>query len=205
MSFKLVICTNNLHKYKEILPVVKSIISDEHCSVHLYEDFYDKPFFALEDGRTFHENAMKKVADLDSQEGVIFFAEDSGLEVHALSGAPGIFSARYGGENLTDKERCQFLLQEMEGILDRRAVFKTVVALKYPSSRVECFSGTIEGVILSGFNGENGFGYDPLFQPKGEERTFSKMSLEEKSNYSHRAVATKCAMKTFLDTFLLNE
>lgn len=143
-----------------------------------------------ETGKTFFENALIKAEYVSRKYMKDCFADDSGLEVVALNNEPGVFSARYAGEPKNDYSNIMMLLKKMEQIEDRRASFRTVIALKL-QNQIHYFEGLIHGEITRIPIGENGFGYDPIFIPKGYNKTFAEMTLDEKSSISHRALATK--------------
>lgn len=143
-----------------------------------------------ETGRTFEENAVIKataISKIFSDEMVI--ADDSGLEVDALNGAPGIFSARYGGENASDQRNVEKLLREAQGATKRSARFRCVIALAKNGELITTFAGEVAGTITKSPRGENGFGYDPIFIPEGFEETFAELPSETKNAVSHRAKA----------------
>lgn len=178
----IVFATNNTHKLKEATqilgPSIRIIsLRDIGCSDELPET-----------GNTFRANALQKARYVHEKYGVICFADDSGLEVNALQGAPGVFSARYAGTGATSDQNIDRLLREMSGVEDRSASFRTVIAFMGPGDPL-FFEGIIEGTILEQRSGTDGFGYDPVFVPKGEQRTFSEMQPEEKNRISHRAIA----------------
>lgn len=153
-----------------------------------------------ETGETFAENATLKARGYAAQTGVLTLADDSGLEVDALEGAPGVFSARYGGENLDDAARRELLLEAMRDAPDERrtARFICVLALADPQTdEVELATGVCEGRITREARGANGFAYDPVFAPLGFERTFGELSSEVKARISHRAYAL-AAMRAIL-------
>lgn len=144
----------------------------------------------VEDGLTFEDNAMKKAqAYFDGEHAVL--ADDSGLEVDALGGAPGLFSARYAGENASDAENNQKLLTELLYVpmSKRRARFVCTLVLLRPNQAPLIVNGTVNGVILPEARGVGGFGYDPLFLPDGEERTMAELSAARKNEISHRGRA----------------
>lgn len=149
----------------------------------------------VEDGNTFEANAIKKVEYLNHPE-MIFLADDSGLEVEALGGRPGVLSARYRGAvekessaALTSLDQCRLLLEEMQNKTNRRARFVCVMALKWPDGIIETFEGVVDGQIAPSLQGENGFGYDPIFIPEGYEDTFGALPLQVKQSISHRVRA----------------
>ena len=142
-----------------------------------------------ENGSSFEENARIKAGQAASYADMAAFADDSGLEVAALGGAPGIYSARYGGENATYPEKIAKLLKEIENAEDRRARFVCVIALAYRGDIVETFRGEVTGRIAFEPRGSQGFGYDPVFIPDGYDRTFGELGEDVKSKISHRARA----------------
>lgn len=147
-----------------------------------------------ENGKTFAENALikaKAVSEFLRANGktATVIADDSGLEVSALGGAPGIFSARFAGEHGNSRANNEKLLRELENATDRSARFVTVLCILQQDGSVHYVEGECRGTILKEFRGSEGFGYDPLFVPEGETRTFAEMSVEEKQNLSHRGRA----------------
>ncbi|WP_216328449.1 RdgB/HAM1 family non-canonical purine NTP pyrophosphatase [Deinococcus aestuarii] len=141
-----------------------------------------------ETGTTYEENAALKACAAALMRGVPALADDSGLEVAALNGQPGVYSARFGNR-ANDNERSLYLLEKLRGVKDRRAKFVSVVILAHPDGNVETYRGELTGTLLEGPRGESGFGYDPLFVPDGETRTLAEMTLEEKQAISHRGRA----------------
>jgi len=179
---KLVFATNNAHKMKEVRKIIPSgidllTLKDIDCEDELPET-----------GNTLQANALQKARYVHDKFGVDCFADDTGLEVAALDGRPGVYSARYAGINADPAENILKLLTELNGVEDRRASFTTVVAL-YLDDKEYFFEGSIEGAIAIKQIGENGFGYDPVFIPKGYDKTFAEMSADEKNSMSHRAIA----------------
>ena len=164
-------------------------------TIYTLDDFPGCPE-VVEDGKTFEENAVKKARAVSKYTKMPALADDSGLEVYALGGAPGVFSARYSGEGADDRKNYEKLMREMSSVPDdkRGARFVCVIALAFPGSRVETFSGYAEGLIGKEPKGANGFGYDPVFYPKGHERTFAEMSDKEKDLLSHRGAALESFM-----------
>lgn len=144
----------------------------------------------LENGSTLDENSMIKAQFVLNNYGINCFADDTGLEVDALNGAPGVYSARYAGEPSNSKNNIQKLLLELNGIENRSARFRTVITLLL-NGKTHIFEGVANGVITKEFIGNDGFGYDPVFIPEGEHRTFAEMSMEEKNLISHRGKAIK--------------
>lgn len=155
----------------------------------------------VEDGKTFAENALlkaKAVSEWLERKGIaaMVLADDSGLEVKALGGAPGIYTARYAGEHGNDKKNYEKLLKDLENAEDRGARFVCVLCLQCPGSRPQIFEGECRGTIALAPAGESGFGYDPVFVPEGHTRTFAQMSLDEKKSMSHRGNAIKKMIAT---------
>ena len=144
-----------------------------------------------EDGATFRENAAKKALAACKYCDVPAFADDSGLEVEALDGRPGIYSSRYAA---TDAERIAKLLGELKGAENRRARFVCAIAIAINGEVIETFEGEVRGRIVEAPRGADGFGYDPVFQPDGYEQTFGEMAQELKNRISHRAAAFKLAL-----------
>jgi XTP/dITP diphosphohydrolase len=143
-----------------------------------------------ETGLTLEENALIKARFVQAAYHLDCFADDSGLEIAALNNAPGVFSARYAGEAKNDEANMQKVLMAMEDAMDRRAQFRTVIALLVKGEE-HLFEGIIKGHITQEKIGTKGFGYDPIFIPEGFDRTFAEMEIEEKNKISHRAIAVK--------------
>ncbi|WP_084050653.1 RdgB/HAM1 family non-canonical purine NTP pyrophosphatase [Deinococcus hopiensis] len=141
-----------------------------------------------ETGTTYEENVQLKACSVAFARRIPALADDSGIEVAALGGQPGVYSARFGNFK-TDVERNVYLLERLRGQMDRRARFVSVVMLAYPDGKVETYRGELTGTILEGPRGQNGFGYDPLFLPDGETRTLAEMTVPEKRAISHRGRA----------------
>jgi XTP/dITP diphosphohydrolase len=148
-----------------------------------------------EDGETFAQNALLKARGYAKATGLLTLADDSGLEVDALGGAPGIYTARYGGEGLSDEERYRLLLRNLQGVPDeqRTARFRCVIALAWPDGRTELAEGVCEGRIAHEPRGEHGFGYDPVFYLPEFGRTMAELPAEVKNRLSHRARAAAIA------------
>lgn len=186
---KLIIASNNAHKVEEIKHILGSHF-DEILS--LKEAGVDHE--TVEDGLTFMENALKKAREIAALTGEVALADDSGLCVDALGGAPGIYSARYAGEDdptRRDRANCDLLLANLDGKGDRSAHFSCAMALVYPDGREVLAEGYMNGRIIDQPRGDKGFGYDPLFMAEGESRTVAEMSEDEKNAISHRANALK--------------
>ena len=152
-----------------------------------------------ESGETLEENAFIKAKYLFSQYKTACFADDSGLEVKALGGKPGVYSARYAGTHKSDADNMNLLLSNLEGLEDRTARFRTVIAYINSKGEAIFFDGSVKGTITIEKKGSAGFGYDPVFQPERLACTFAEMSLEEKNDISHRAIATN-ALISFLNS-----
>jgi len=188
----LIIATRNPHKTRE----VEQIVGSEFV-VHDLSAYPDLPETA-ETGVTFDENAILKAVSTSHHVGRLVLADDSGLEVDALSGAPGVFSARYAGERSTDYENVQKLLGELEEVDPekkcRNACFRCVLAIAQNGKVLGTFSGQIDGNIIAAPRGSGGFGYDPVFVPNGFEQTFAELPAETKNRISHRARALQAAI-----------
>jgi XTP/dITP diphosphohydrolase len=181
---KLIIATRNAHKLEEI----HSIFDFAGLDVLSAFDFPDIPD-VVEDGATLEENAKKKAVEIALATGCWSLADDSGLEVAALDGAPGVYSARYAGEHCSYADNNARLLAELAGKADRSACFRTVIALSDPAGSAETVSGECTGTIIKEPRGTNGFGYDPLFVPLGYSETFAELPSNVKNRISHRANA----------------
>lgn len=180
----IVIATRNLGKTLEIRDLLEGFPVD----VKNLSDFGPIPEVE-EDGATFDENAYKKSSFTARVLGFPALADDSGLSVAALNGAPGVHSARYGGEGLSDADRCRKLLAEMKGGGDRRATFECVISIAVPAGPALTYEGRCEGLLLEAPAGANGFGYDPVFFYPPFGKSFAEMSREEKNRVSHRGRA----------------
>jgi len=181
---KLVFATNNKNKVKEIKALLQGSIKiltleDIGCHDEIEE---------TED--TLEGNAKLKANYITDKYGYDCFADDTGLEVEALNGAPGVYSARYAGEHVTYEDNVQKMLQVMKGITNRRSQFRTAVALNLKGNQY-LFEGICKGEITNEKHGNDGFGYDPIFRPTGFNQTFAEMELDEKGKISHRGLATK--------------
>jgi XTP/dITP diphosphohydrolase len=193
MITELVFATNNKHKLEE----VQHILSDKVkllslADITCYDDI-------PETADTLEGNALLKARYIKQQYGYDCFADDTGLEVEALNNAPGVYSARYAGEGNDASANMNKLLREMQGQENRKARFRTVIAL-IVKDKEYMFEGIINGSILTEKRGEAGFGYDPLFIPAGYVQTFAQMGNELKNQISHRALAVK-ELATFLSTY----
>ena len=185
---RLLVATRNAHKLEEIRTIF-SLPSLELCST---DDFPGLPE-VIEDGETFEANAVKKAVTTAKESGTWALADDSGLEVDALAGEPGVHSARYAGEPVSYEANNRKLLAALGDGTDRRARFRCVIALSDPSGHVRTVEGKCEGTIAHSARGDRGFGYDPLFVPDGYEQTFSEMDADAKNAISHRGMALEKA------------
>ncbi len=183
----IVIATANAHKVEEF----RALIGEQDVELKSLLDYPDFPEIE-ETGRSFKENASIKALAACKYCDVPAFADDSGLEVEALDGAPGIYSARYAP---TPKERIEKLLAALEGKENRRARFVCVIAIAFNGEVIETFEGEVKGRIADAPRGEGGFGYDPVFIPDGYDCTFAELPAEEKNKISHRARACAKAME----------
>ena len=187
---KLILASNNAHKLVEIRAILGSEF-DEILSMKEAGIVHE----TVEDGSTFLENAEKKAREIMEISGCCALADDSGLCVEALGGAPGIDSARYAGEHGDDKANNRKLLRELEGVEDRRAHFACAMVVVRPDGSVVRAEGRMDGVIAFEESGENGFGYDPLFYLPERGCTNAQLSPEEKNAISHRANALHALVK----------
>ena len=180
----LVIATRNKGKTKEI----KDLFKDFPVDIKDLDDFGPIPHLE-EDGDTFDENAYKKASFAARILGMPALADDSGLMVEALNGAPGVHSARYAGENATDEQRYLKLLSEMEGRANRKAAFECVISIAVPTGPALTYEARCEGLIAEVPAGSNGFGYDPVFYYPPYKKTFAELTRQEKNRVSHRGKA----------------
>lgn len=193
---RIVVATANPGKIRELralLPSCFEAVTAGELGIQLPPETAD----------TFAENALIKARAASQATGLVALADDSGLEVDALGGRPGVHSAHYAGQGATDRDNIQRLLKELRGVpMERRtARFRAVIALVAPDGREALAEGVVEGRIIEEPRGESGFGYDPIFQPLGSEHTFAEMSAEEKNQRSHRAQALQRALLVLQDWF----
>ena len=194
---KLVLSTNNIHKLEEI----KDILKDLPIEVLSKKDIGLEDLDIIEDGTTLEENSIKKAKALSDRTDYMVMADDSGLFVEALNGAPGVYSSRYAGEEGNDLKNNKNWIKELENIPleNRNGSFKTVIALVTEEKQVLTVRGECKGHIISSPRGENGFGYDPLFIPEGYNETFGELGEEVKNKISHRAKALEKIRKTLIN------
>jgi len=183
---ELVLATRNRHKVFEI----RAILQGLNFTIHTLDDL-PAVSEVVEDGTTCRENAIKKAWAVARQSGKLALADDTGLEVKALRGRPGVYSARFAGEHATFSDNRLKLLQEMEGVtgLKRKALFRCVIALASPTLVLAVEEGVLSGTIAVQEQGQAGFGYDPIFLATESRRTLAEMTPEEKNRISHRARA----------------
>ncbi|MBS1634823.1 MAG: non-canonical purine NTP diphosphatase [Bacteroidetes bacterium] len=191
---KLLFATHNKNKLQE----VKSLIPETLDLLGLSDvAMHDE---IPETATTLEGNALLKARTIYQKTGVNCLADDSGLEVEALDGAPGVYSARYAGETKSDEANIDKLLRELQGHSNRKARFRTVIAL-IVNGHETLFEGIIQGTITTERHGNHGFGYDPVFIPENHEVTFAQMTLAEKNSISHRALATRKLTDYLNETF----
>ena len=196
---KLVLASNNSGKIKEI----KELLKELNIEVFSLKDM-GIDINVVEDGETFEENSRKKAEEIydelikNNESNFIVMADDSGLEVDYLNGEPGVYSARYAGEDGNHKKNNEKLLRELRGVAfeERRARFICHISLVYGKKEYIGVKGSVEGYILEEARGEDGFGYDPLFFYEPFNRTFSEMTMMEKNKISHRGIALRKVMQT---------
>lgn len=187
---KIVFATNNSHKLEELKKLTAGKI--EILSLNDINCHDDIP----ETADTLEGNALIKARWVKERYGYDCFADDTGLEVDALDGAPGVKSARYAGDGHNSQANMELLLSNLNGISDRKARFRTVIAL-IEGNDERLMNGVVEGVITEKPSGENGFGYDPIFRPEGYEVTFAEMGADEKNKISHRGRAVSKLLDYF--------
>lgn len=188
MGKKLVFATNNIHKLEEISAILGEKI--ELLSLKDIQCTTDIP----ETADTLEGNAMQKAEYIFNKYGLDCFADDTGLEVEALNGAPGVFSARYAGDGHNSEANMQKLLQNLQGIANRKAQFRTAICLIW-DGKMHLFEGICKGEIIKEKRGGAGFGYDPIFVPEGYDKTFAELGNDIKNKISHRAKAVDMLSK----------
>ncbi|MFV0483252.1 MAG: non-canonical purine NTP diphosphatase [Bacteroidales bacterium] len=190
---KIVFATNNPNKLRELQQIVGTKIeivslADIGCTEEIPET---QP--------TIKGNALQKARYVKDNYGLDCFADDTGLEINALNGEPGVYSARYAGEQKSAKDNINLVLQKLDGLRDRKARFVTMIALVL-GTKEYLFEGEVKGEIITECHGQNGFGYDPVFRPDGYDLTFAEMDKDTKNKISHRGRATQKLLQ-----FLMSE
>ena len=188
IDMKLVLASNNKNKIAEIQQQVGSQF--EIVSLEDIGCFVDIP----ETAETIEGNAILKANYVTENFGLPCFADDTGLEIESLNNEPGVYSARYAGEQKNAEDNMNLVLQKLTTEINRNAQFKTIIALNI-NDQQHLFEGTVKGEITTEKSGNKGFGYDPIFQPEGFSTTFAEMSLEQKSEISHRGIAVQKLIK----------
>ncbi len=181
---KIVFATNNQHKLKEI----RKAIGNKHEIVSLKDIGFEEDIPETHD--TLNDNASEKAFHIYNKFKLNCFADDTGLEIDVLDGEPGVYSARYAGENPSFEDNMNKVLDKMQGKTNRSAKFKTIISLIIDGEETQ-FEGICPGTIMTEKYGNTGFGYDPIFMPNGFQETFSELSLDKKNKISHRGLATK--------------
>ena len=195
----IVVATHNMDKCKEIL----SELSDLNVSLKTLKE-YPEIGEIEETGTTLEENALIKVREVYAATGLPSMGDDTGLEVDALDGEPGVYSARFAGENCSYQDNVNKMLKEMQNVpdLERGAQFRTVVAYKDSKRELIC-EGIVKGNITTEIKGFGGFGYDPLFYIPEYKKTFAEMTMEEKSKISHRGIAIRGMVQLLKDSAIV--
>lgn len=189
---EIIIATHNSHKVEEIKPLLEPSFK----VVSLRDLGFDSDI--PETGLTLKENARQKARCIWDKYGKDCFADDTGLMVEALDGAPGVYSARFAGEGCSFEDNINLLLEKMKGKSNRKACFATVICL-IQNGKEMFFEGRCEGTILEEKKGMEGFGYDPVFLPEGSKESFAQMSMEAKNRISHRGIATSKLVEYLLN------
>jgi XTP/dITP diphosphohydrolase len=182
-KLKLVFATNNKHKLEEVQAMLTNFEIVSLADINCFEDI-------PETANTLEGNAILKANFITEKYGLDCFADDTGLEVEALNNEPGVYSARYAGEDNNAEANMNKLLNNLENNPNRRAQFKTAIALNIQGKQF-IFEGVCKGTILTEKRGDSGFGYDPIFMPEGFDRSFAEMNLAEKGGISHRGKAVE--------------
>ena len=199
---KIILATKNKGKIKDFEKLTEGM-NIEVLSILDNIDFPD----VVEDGKTFEENSAKKALEIAKYTGIITVSDDSGLCVDTLNGEPGIYSARYFGENATDELNIEKLLKNLSNIekKDRKAHFVSVVSIAFPDGTVKSFRGETQGEILFEKEGNNGFGYDPIFYSYDLGKSFGLATIEEKKSVSHRGRAFEKLKNDVLKKFQIRK
>jgi len=181
---ELVFVTNNAHKLEEVRSIIGGNVEIKSLAeIGCKEDI-------AETGETIEANASQKAFYIYDKYGVDCFADDTGLEIEALGGRPGVYSARYAGDDSNFENNLNKVLEEMQNSMNRKACFRTIISLIINGKETQ-FEGRVEGLILWEKHGVAGFGYDPIFQPQGYQYSFAEMPADEKNRISHRGVAMR--------------
>jgi XTP/dITP diphosphohydrolase len=190
---ELLLATRNQHKAREF----RELLGADFGVI----DLTATPEITMPDetGKTFAENAILKATSLSKRVDGLVVADDSGLEVDALDAAPGIYSARYSGENANDRANLDKLLRELKNVPSRSARFRCVIVLAQEGKVLDAFEGVVEGTVVNSPRGSAGFGYDPVFQPTGFNQTFAEMPPHLKNKISHRAKAVTMLREALAD------
>ena len=193
---KIFLATKNKGKIEDF----KKLTEDMDIEVVTILDNIDIPD-VVEDGDTFEENSAKKALEIAKYTGIVTVSDDSGLCVDYLNGAPGVYSARYSGENATDESNMDKLLEDLKDVKkeDRKAHFVSVVTIAYPNGEHQSFRGEVEGEILFERQGNNGFGYNPIFYSKELGKSFGMATMDERVSVSHRGRAFRKLKEEVLD------
>ncbi len=178
---QLIFATNNQHKLNEVIAANTGYLIKGLKEMGIFEEI-PEPHDTLE------ANAIEKATFISKKYNYNCFADDTGLEIDALDGRPGVFSARYAGEKCSFQDNVNKILSELKGVKNRTARFRTIIALSY-NNNVYTFEGSVEGIITENIRGSEGFGYDPVFLPDNFKETFAEMDLNTKNTISHRAKA----------------
>jgi XTP/dITP diphosphohydrolase len=190
-KLKLVFATNNKHKLKEVKAMLTNFEIVSLADINCFDDI-------PETAATLEGNAILKANYITKKYGLHCFADDTGLEVEALNNEPGVYSARYAGKESNSENNMNKLLHKLSNISNRKAQFRTAIALNI-NNKQYTFEGICKGTILNKKQGASGFGYDPIFMPKGALKSFAQMDLDEKSTISHRGKAIE-QLVNFLNT-----
>lgn len=189
---QLVAATNNKHKLEEIRP----LLEHHHHIIGLDELGCTEEL--AETSETLEGNSLQKARYIFDTYGLPCIADDTGLEVESLNGAPGVYSARYAGEQRNSDDNIALLLKNLQDKANRRARFRTIITLILEDGSVHYFEGIVNGEIITNKKGDKGFGYDPVFRPEGMDKTLAEMTIDEKNILSHRARAVQ-KLVTFLN------
>jgi XTP/dITP diphosphohydrolase len=199
---KIFLATGNINKIEEISKILENM-DIKNIEILSVKDNISIPHI-LEDGKTFEENSIKKAVEIANFLNIPTIADDSGLSVEALNGAPGVYSARYAGEYANDSDNNKKLVKELSGILNRNAKFICVITLGNPDGSYHSFRGEVSGEIIDDPRGINGFGYDPYFYLKEFGKTMAEIAPDEKNAISHRSKALEQLKRNIYKIFEKN-